>query len=406
VVGELLDALDARFTWDDGSSRPPSRGRPRRAPPAEQLALFQGLTLPPPRAATPASSRVRVQHPLQAFSTKYFDDAHGHVELGGARALISEPVVQPPLFPTPLAIDPLARIDLDELAAFFDHPARFLLERRAALDLRERHKFFLEREPVEPDGLEAHVIGQWVLGRVLEGFDHDATYTLTRATGKLPSGTPGRVQFEEYWQKASALGRIVLEERGPGLPRRRDVTVALGDRQVTGIVDRIWPRARVSFAYSARPARVELDLWIRHLALSAGRAGAPSVLCRRTGDGAKVEVVRLPPLDPGVAKEQLEWLVKIFDIGQKRPLCFFPRSARVFAQKMVEQDDLAKALRAAHNEFLQGKDEQGEWYDAYFSRLFPGAEALDNEYATPSFAELANGIYVPFLDAAERETFS
>jgi exodeoxyribonuclease V gamma subunit len=355
-----------------------------------------------------------VQHPLQAFSTKYFDDAredrrlfsYGHVELSGARALISEPALQPPLFPTPLAIEPLPRIDLDELAAFFDHPARFLLERRATMDLRDRHKFFDEREPVEPDALEAHVIGQWVLGRVLEGFDHDATYTLTRATGKLPAGTPGRVQFEEYWHKASTLGRIVLAERGPGAPRRMDLTVPLGERQVSGIVDHVWPKARVSFAYSARPARVELELWIRHLALSAAGAGAWSVLCRRTGDGAKVEVVRLSPLDPAVATERLRQLVAIFDIGQNQPVCFFPRSARVFAQKMVEHDDQEKALSAAKKEFLQGLDAQGEWYDAYFFRLFPGAEALDGEYAKPSFPVLANGIYVPFFDAAERETFS
>jgi exodeoxyribonuclease V gamma subunit len=416
VVGELLDALDARFTLDDGTARTPARGRPRKAPPAEQLALFRNVTPapPPPRAAEPATTRIIVEHPLQAFSLRYFDDAredarlfsYGQIELGGARALVAEPTVQPPLFPTPLATEPLPRIDLDELAVFFDHPARFLLERRATLDLRERSKFFDEREPVEPDGLEAHVIGQWVLGRVLEGLDHDTTYTLTRATGKLASGTLGRVHFEEYWQRASTLGRIVLAERGSGPQRRMDVTVALGERVVEGVVDRIWPKARVSFAYSARPARVELELWIRHLALSAANLGLPSILVRRAGDGAKVEVVRLPALDPELAKERLAQLVTIFDIGQQRPLCFFPRSARVFAQKLWDNTEHSKALRAAHAEFSNSKDELGEGHDPYFSRLFPGTEALGDDYDSPTFAALATGVYVPFLDVAERETFS
>lgn len=413
VVGELLDALDARFAWEDAPPPPPAK-RSKRTPPEEQLALFSGLTLvPPPRTTEKASARIRVAHPLQAFSVKYFDEArkdarlfsYGQLELGGARALLAEPSVQAPLFPTPLGIEPLARVDLDELVAFFDHPARFLLERRAAVDLREKHKVLDEREPVEPDALEQHIIGQSVLERVLQGFDQERAYALTHASGRLASGTPGRVRFDEYWAKASALGRIILGERGDGPPERMEVSIPIGDRRVEGLVDRIWPRARVSFAYSARPARVELELWIRHLALSASARASTSVLVRRTGEGAKVEIVRIPPLAPADATEELARLLTIFDIGQRQPLCFFPRSARAFAQRMVEEDDVEKALRAAETEFTGGR-ELAEWSDPYFSRLFLGSEALGPDYAKPSFPQLAAGVYVPFLQRAERETLS
>lgn len=413
VVGELLDALDARFGWEDAPAPTPAK-RTKRTPPAEQLALFSGLTLaPPPRTSEKASTRVRVAHPLQAFSVKYFDEArkdprlfsYGQLELGGARALLAEASVQAPLFPTPLGIEPLAKIDLDELVSFFDHPARFLLERRAALDLRENPKILDERDPVDPDALEQHIIGQSVLDRVLQGFDHEQAYSLTRASGRLASGTPGRVKFDEYWAKASALGRIILDERGEGRPERLELSIPVGDRRVDGVVDRVWPRARVSFAYSARPARVELELWIRHLALSASERGSNSVLVRRAGDGAKVEIVRLEPLAPAEAKAELARLLAIFDIGQRQPLCFFPRSARAFAQKLVDGDELDKALRVAETEFT-GNRELSEWADAYFSRLFPGPEALAPGYAKPSFPELAIGVYEPFLRRAERETLS
>jgi exodeoxyribonuclease V gamma subunit len=150
---------------------------------------------------------------------------------------------------------------------------------------------------------------------------------------------------------------------------------------------------------------VELELWIRHLALSASEHGSTSVLVRRAGDGAKVEIVRMEPLPSAEAKEELSRLLSIFDLGQRQPLCFFPRSARAFAQKLVDGEELDKALRVAETEFT-GNRELSEWADAYFSRLFPGPEALGPEYAKPSFPELAIGIYVPFLERAERETLS
>ncbi len=409
LVGELWDALDARFVVD--TPAPATRGR-RRAP-AEQLDLF-GTAGAQGEAPEAPSTRTVVSHPLQAFSTRYFDErredrrlfSYGSSELAAARALVSEPATSAPLFPNPLTLPALERVDLDELVAFFDHPARFLLERRASLDLRERHRVLEEREPVEPDGLEAHILGQWVLDRVLDGRDQETTYQLTRATGKLVAGTPGRVQFDEYWSRASTLGSVVIGERGGGRARRVDVDVAVGTRRIEGGVDRVWPGGRVTFAYGARPARAELDLWIRHLALAGSGVPQRSTLVRRAGDGAKVEIVRLGPMDREQALENLTWLLDIFDRGQRKPLCFFPRSSRIFADKLIELRDRDKAHRAARTEFVGGREEHAEWRDPYFSRLFPGEAALGDDFATPSFAELSAGVFGPFLLQSEREIVS
>src|SRR6185436_11435547 len=97
------------------------------------------------RGGQGVSSRLRVTHPLQAFSPRYFREPrppglvnYSPRHYAAARALVSErehgasPFVTAPLPPPET---PLLEVTVDQLVRFFENPARAFLQTRLALFL-------------------------------------------------------------------------------------------------------------------------------------------------------------------------------------------------------------------------------------------------------------------------------
>src|SRR5690606_1953139 len=84
-------------------------------------------------------------------------------------------------------------LELQELVAFFQNPARCLL-RKLGLDLDEDVKLVEDREPVETDALARYLVGSRLMAAPEEHLDAYERAELAR--GALPFGSPGRVLLE------------------------------------------------------------------------------------------------------------------------------------------------------------------------------------------------------------------
>jgi exodeoxyribonuclease V gamma subunit len=103
-----------------------------------------------------------------------------------------------------------------------------------------------------------------------------------------------------------------------------------------------------SATYSRLAPKHRLAAWVRLLALSAGHPGrrfdAASV---GRGRGRHVAVVRIPPLEPGAARAQLDALVDLYDRGMREPLPLYCATSAAWAEAAAAGRDPAGAAREA-----------------------------------------------------------
>jgi len=408
VVGELLDAIDASFTREDGS---------------------------------PAREKVVLRHPLQPFSPAYFRPARDARLFSfaarfcqGARALVGQRAEAPAFFraPLPPPEEDTAGVSIDALAAFFANPMRAIMRDRLGIDLRDDERALEGREPMTLKGLDEYALGSELIHRALAGDDLDEAYPMMRASGALPLGAVGRCRYElalpEIEEMVSAIRRLA---RGARLaPRPLDLR--LEQARLTGSLRDLFPGAQLVYRFASVKASAELALWIRHLALSCalGAAhrgdtadvGAPreSVLVGRDKEKKRAAVVRFRPVaEPAEARARLAELVALYHLGQRTPLCFFPEASLAYAKAKARGKSDEDARRDAREVFSPASEERAAFSasaDPYVARVLGRRDPTDpqlalveaagerndeREASAPRFADLACLVFEPLL--AHRE---
>jgi exodeoxyribonuclease V gamma subunit len=400
----------------DGSERPPA------AVVSELLDTFQESFVLD--AGDPGPS---VAHPLQPFSPRYFGAVadprlfgFGESRLSGARALASSERRAAFTQSAPLDASELPELlSLDELAAFFEHPARGLYEGRLGVALRERVDLVSDREPVELDALERYAIGSVLLERALGEADWQRELGAARARGVLPYGAIGACAFDDLRAEVAVVAesaRTWLEEQ------RRDPVefeLRLSRTTLVGALRDIWPRAQVWQSYQRGHPKRELSLWIRHLVLQCVRGAelpATSVLVGRpplTSDSGDAYVRSYEPLDARLARSLLDDLVELYAAGRRAPLCLFPAASLAYVEALAKHagkaDRRERALKVAHEQLYGGygfktfKEMDDPYYRAAYGAVDPFERATwpfadaSGELPLPSFDETATRVFVPLL---------
>jgi exodeoxyribonuclease V gamma subunit len=384
VVAELCDYLDA---W---------RGPAPAAPPATPDASLARAA-----EAQPATPAYLVSHPLQAFSSRYFDGKDARLFSYAAHYASREraPRYRAQLaafFPAPLAAPPPAdALALAELVRFYRGPTSYLLNRRLELYLRDTQQVLADREPLELSGLESYAVGQTLLDLQLRGMPLAQTRELVMARGALPIGTPGELDFQEIAGCASTIAGLAARARESGrqpplpfqarLPSGRLLFGSLNESYAHGLVEQQFARVRAAHL---------LSLWIRHLVycwLGPSGEQAESSLFGRPLSGPGAVHQRFRPVS--AAAQRLDALARRFDEGQRLPLLLFPATSLAYAQ----------ALRNGKRDALSGLDK--EWQlelerDNHLQRVY-GSGATFTELRREHSAEfeaLASEVFEPLLE--------
>ncbi len=368
VVAELLDAL-AQHVQPDADESP---------------------------SATVAR-RLITRHPLQPFSPRYFKASEAHLfsyehsYLGGARLMEGERHEPPSLFPTDLPELPdVDDVTLPELTDFFRSPSAYLFQRRLGVNIKGEHLSVPEREPVELGGLETYAIGAPLLEQRLDGLEREEALTLCRATGWLPAGTPGRLEFERALRSADPIASAVRQttDRAPLTPLAFELVV--GSTKLRGELDNLHPIGRISYRFSRISAEQELRGWLAHLVLCAVaprnvQAESWLLLRAKTGDGVAAArfVAVEDPLGP------LKDLLSLYQRGASRPLPLFADASATFVREQARGKSPRDALEAADKVFrAKYKD------DPAVSRLY-AAETLHD--LDTDFGDVAQLVFGPLL---------
>ncbi len=431
LVSQLRDHLRAVFR---GAGPHPSP-----LPRAGEGAVGAGAALD---AVADAVAERTTEHPLQPFSSRYFD---GRGLVTYAREWRSAHVdgdvneashaTMPPFEPSavPLTIDALAR--------FLKNPVKAFFRQRLDVAFHERDDAVDDDEAFGLDGLARFSVLEELVGAspagVVDGSEHAAaTDPLSRsresaglrasgqalddhlrhliAAGRLPIGETGLRLATELRGVAEPMraARDRFFERFPHVaPPQRLQFEADGTRiddwldglQTDGVFD-AWLRMRPSVFHAGKSRQLDpyklIDAWVRTLVASACDQSAVG-----WSVGCDVWLV-LAPIEPDLARAALRDLLAAWREGMNAPLPLPAKTAIAFIddRKANAKTDPAAAARLVYeggnearskNAGLELNQARAEGEEPCLARCFADFDALSRDN---QFAAWAERIYRPMLD--------
>lgn len=367
VVSELLDYLDQAFSF-----------------PAE-IGAKKYLTL---------------EHPLQAFSSRYFDPGRSNQRLfsysdANVAAATAAATAKPGTESAPFLVDTLSEpdaalraIQTRELVRFLAGAAQYFLRARFGLQLKEYDTCLPDDEPIELDSLEQYQIRQDLLTERID-TKKDANLKVFAARGTVQPGTIGELQLRSLDHDAEKFQSTVLPYIGDG---KKGAPVAvdlrLGDFSLSGMIESIYGNKIVHYRCGNLNPRDRLRAWIDHLAAClTDEAPDETILIGRDDVVGWQKVAN--------AQEILASLCQLYWEGLTRPLPFFPASALEFAK--AEHAGAKNPLNKAQVKWNGGYQIKGEKEDPVFALLFGDCDPINDE-----FIELARKVFgVQFEHAVE-----
>lgn len=365
VVSELLDYLDQAFAW--------------------------------PRP-TSARSFVALDHPLQAFSPRYFSSEKSDPRLfsySEANAAAAASTRMAPLTPSrsfltkPLTASDTAQrqIELQQLIGFLTAPARFFLKERFGVDLREFEAALRDDEPLQLGPLDQYHIRQELVGEWLETGKTDLNVFAAR--GLSAPGAVGKLQLRSLDRETERFHTSVMRYVGNG-QKEEPVLInqRLGDLSLTGSIDSLYAGRIVHYRCAKLNLKDRLGAWVDHL-----------VSCATTPERASATI--LVGTDKVIrwegfagAEERLRELCQLYVEASQRPIPFFPRSGFAYVLAESSGKNGISAARQAWDPYRMS----GEKDDGAIQLLFPAADPCDAESI-----EWARKVFGPLIEHGREE---
>jgi exodeoxyribonuclease V gamma subunit len=372
VVSELLDYLDQAFAF-----------------PGEQKAKEFATT----------------EHPLHAFSPRYFSSADREAPLfsySEANAEASRSITamgareMPPFIkePLPRSEEQSRDLELRELIDFWRNPSQYFVRRRLGLTLREADSCLSDQEPFQPTPLEMYPVKQDLLTEELEGKE-PLPLEVFQARGILSPGSIGALQLRSMRANVQKLAEVVRSQIDG---RKKDeplgVYLELGVFTLSGKINSLYGGQSVHF----RPANLNpkdyLRAWIEHLVLCAQSEDkeTSTVLIGRNA------IVTFKPVPS--ARPELQSLCTEFWNGLTLPPPFFPASAMAFVEAEIKGIDKPynKAREKWYGPWRDKGKREGEKDNLFIARCFDLSDPFDEK-----FTAIARTVFNPMLEHSSRE---
>ncbi len=363
AAGEHLVLLYSGADERTGARRPPA------VPVSEVLDALDRCALT--AQGEPVSEQVLVRHPLQAVDERCFapgalhrpgpfsfDPLAHRAAVAGRGARAPRPAFLLGPLPAPARSE---EIELDELVAVLEHPARFFLRQRLRLSLATDEAQVADRMPLELDPLQRWAVGDRLLAAQLTGVDAALTKAAEWRRGQVPPRELGRRTLDDVSAAVEPLvAQAVRLSTGPA--ELVDVRVDLPDgRLLVGSVPGVHGRRVVRTVYSKLSAKHRVRAWVQLLALTAGQdggqdggqdAGRPAapwqaVTVGRPPSGTGAALARLIAPPAPVALQRLQELAGLRDRALREPLPMPVDTAFAYARSRCGGDTEEQALAAA-----------------------------------------------------------
>jgi exodeoxyribonuclease V gamma subunit len=333
------------------------------------------------------------QHPLQAFSPRYFQgDAklftYSHMlarasTVAGHGTREEEPLLTSDL---PEAGPDSRRVELDAFIRFFRNPAKHLFEQRLEMRVQTREEEIETHEPFELEGLSLFDLKQRLLDLRLRDVAEDGL-ALARAGGDLPHGRMGDALYATEEDRVNRVARALSPLVPDTVRERLSFELGLGAITLIGALANVGTDGMLDYRMANANEHLRIRAWIRHLVLNAL---APAGVARMSRCVTQQCVLTFSPVPDARAK--LADLADLYWTGQHRAIHFFPRSACAYVN--ANEEEIGWKVRSVWQGSDRDEDatKRPERNDPYYELAFRGTDVLDE-----NFKAAARRVFAPML---------
>ena len=342
-----------------------------------------------------SEEQVAIFHRLQAFSPEYFKKNSNLFSFSYENFIASSKMFDrketPPLISTTLPEPDKEWKDLSikALCAFFNNPAKYLLEKRLGIYLHERTSVLDERENFRLDHLGKYMLDQELVTKRLSGSSLKDIYPLKKASGELPHGKVGEYIYNEMSLEAEDFVRKIKDQTKRHRLEDLDVELDIAGFRIFDRVTDVYENGLIKTIYSNVKPKYLLNTWIYHLLACALLEGKSSVQSFLLCKDAACEFTHVSN-----AFDILKILLNFYWEGMSVPLHFFPVSSFEYVYTILLKNRIQPAaLKAAQRKWSGSDFSHGESKDPYFERCFGKKDPLDND-----FEKISMKIFSPLLN--------
>ncbi len=342
---------------------------------------------------------LRLEHPLQPFSPRYFDGRQARLFSYARewRQVLAAEVQDWP--DQPLSPVPLELVELPDLVRCARHPARFFAQERLQIHFERREAGVQDVEPFSINKLDAFMIRRRWLERLRQG-DGDQVPRYLKAEGLLPSGRFGELWLEELQGEVEGFWSEKLAAPLAQPEQTLEIDLELAGVRLQGWVQHCYRHPDGGFGPLRYYASATLNgnrlqsAWLEHLALCAmGHAVHTRIL-------ALNEERCFTPLSAACAGTQLELWLALYRRSLEEPLAYLPVAALLLMTGDPEKRD--QAVRERMSDAKNGTP--GEWLSCpYLQRFWPDLDAWLEAMAPvaePLWSLIADQLEDPDHDAS------
>ncbi|WP_020679932.1 exodeoxyribonuclease V subunit gamma [Marinobacterium rhizophilum] len=340
------------------------------------FAQASDLDLSPEHSARQLRRALVTEHPLTAYSERYFNgdstQLFSYADQWLPAASSAMGAVEP-FCSSPLPPEPVTELELDELLAFYRNPCRYFFQRRLRVSFHEQGVETLDEEPFSLDGLEGYGLKQQILHAQLRAEPLDVLARRLMAQGGLPVGVAGTRLLNRHRTDVAPLAQA-LQPLLAVPATRHELSLELDGCLLSGWLDAVHDGCLIRYRPAGLKGHDYLRGWILHLVASAG-AGLKG--CHYLGVDRKAGVMslRFKPVERGAAIEALNRLLAGYRRGFCEPLPLAPNTAWAW----LSNEDKEQALHKARGAFNSGFQVPGEGDDPYIARAWPDFDAISTQ---------------------------
>ncbi|MCX7087726.1 MAG: exodeoxyribonuclease V subunit gamma [Methylococcales bacterium] len=266
--------------------------------------------------------------PLQAFSSRYFEQNTPLISYVAADCNIAIALNQPKVAPEPWWQGSLTAptdsviIEIDELLRFFKHPQRFFMQRQLDVRFKGINVDAEEREPFSIASLDNYSIQHdWINAR-LNGSNLSLAKLL--AQGHWLTGVCGAIEFDRQQRAIDVfVARIqdkCLGSRAEDLP----IDINVGRFRLLGTTTQHYQQGSLLYRYADLKGRDFISAWLQHLMVNQLKPQVTHLL------SIDADRVFLPEqCEDG---HLIQWL-ELYQQGVQRPDAFFVEPAFAYIKQ-------------------------------------------------------------------------
>lgn len=313
---------------------------------------------------------------LQAFSNKNFERG-SYDELWQVPSNLTE--LQPFIQDIEQQPEKESILQLDELIAFYNNPARYFMQRRLNMSLYEYEKTIDDNETFALQPLQRYQLNKHLLDDLFD--DREIIKEKYVNSGELSAFNSGLLQFEDQHRQVDDMARQISDHAEFCGRKYFDITIKLQGVELTGRVESYAETGFLQYSQSKLKGKLVFSLWIQHCFLCAGeQIGFSEFFYNDNNKNNKLSGFKL--LSQCQAKQILTSLYDGFITGRQRALPFYIDTAFEYENLKYKKDEQAALQRI---QTLWKGDDYNPFYEV--EDIYLQTSLKNSHYSAENFPE-------------------